>query len=88
MVKNYSNKSLLLGLLLVFLPKPVLADQATAIYSLKSLMPVLRSSRRIQEKAKQLVGEIKTGFDRVANHDSGGTEVSKELDLSGQVTGG
>ena len=88
MVKNYLNKSLLiLGLLIVVLAKPVLADESYSSLFVKITDASTAVKQKEQEKAKQLVGEIKTEFDRVANHDSAaGQEVSKALDLSGQVT--
>ena len=88
MVKNYLNKSLLiLGLLLIFLAKPVLADESYSSLFVKITDASTAVKQKDQEKAKQLVGEIKTDFEKVANHDSAaGQEVSKALDLSGQVT--
>lgn len=88
MVKNYLNKSLLiLGLLLIFLAKPVLADESYSSLFVKITDASTAVKQKDQEKAKQLVGEIKTDFERVANHDSAaGQGVSKALDLSGQVT--
>ena len=88
MVKNYLNKSLLiLGLLLVILAKPVLADENYSSLFVKITDASTAIKQKDQEKAKQLVGEIKTDFEKVANHDSAaGQEVSKALDLSGQVT--
>ena len=88
MVKNYLNKSLLvLGLLLIFLAKPVLADDSYSSLFVKITDASTAVKQKDQEKAKQLVGEIKTDFERVVNHDSAaGQEVSKALDLSGQVT--
>ena len=88
MVKNYLNKSLLvLGLLLIFLAKPVLADESYSSLFVKITDASTAVKQKDQEKAKQLVGEIKTDFEKVTNHDSAaGQEVSKALDLSGQVT--
>ena len=88
MVKNYLNKSLLiLGLLLIFLAKPVLADDSYSSLFVKITDASTAVKQKDQEKAKQLVGEIKTDFEKVTNHDSAaGQEVSKALDLSGQVT--
>ncbi|MFC2551227.1 MAG: FTR1 family protein, partial [Streptococcus sanguinis] len=88
MVKNCLNKSLLiLGLLLVFWAKPVLADDSYSSLFVKITDASTAVKQKDQEKAKQLVGEIKTDFEKVANHDSAaGQEVSKALDLSGQVT--
>ena len=88
MVKNYLNKSLLiLGLLLIFLAKPVLADESYSSLFVKITDASTAIKQKEQEKAKQLVGEIKTDFEKMANHDSAaGQEVSKALDLSGRVT--
>ena len=67
MVKNYLNKSLLiLGLLLFFLAKPVLADESYSSLFVKITDASTAVKQKDQEKAKQLVGEIKTEFDRVA----------------------
>ena len=76
-----------MGLLLIFLPKPVLAEESYSSLFVKITDASTAVKQKNQEKAKQLVGEIKTDFEKVANHDSAaGQEVSKALDLSDQVT--
>ena len=84
MVKNYLNKVLIiLAMAFLFFAKPVLADEAFSQLFVKITDATSAVEQGDQAKAKQLVAEIKEGFEQLENHDSpAGKEVSKALTIN------
>ena len=87
MVKHSLNKLLVLvGLLALFWTYPVAAESYSDLY-IKITDATTAVQNKDQAKAKELVGEIKSDFETKENHDSkAGKEVSKALDIKGDVT--
>ena len=72
----------------LFFAKPVLADEAFSQLFVKITDATSAVEQGDQAKAKQLVAEIKEGFEQLENHDSpAGKEVSKALTIN-EVTKG
>ena len=84
MVKNYLNKVLIiLAMAFLLFAKPVLADEAFSQLFVKITDATSAVEQGDQAKAKQLVAEIKEGFEQLENHDSpAGKEVSKALTIN------
>ena len=67
----------------LFFAKPVLADEAFSQLFVKITDATSAVEQGDQAKAKQLVAEIKEGFEQLENHDSpAGKEVSKALTIN------
>ena len=84
MVKNYLNKLLIiLAVAFLFFAKPVFAEEAFSQLFVKVTDATRAVEQGNQAKAKQLVAEIKEGFEQLENHDSpAGKEVSKALTIN------
>lgn len=84
MVKNYLNKLLIiLAIAFLFFAKPVFAEEAFSQLFVKVTDATRAVEQGNQAKAKQLVAEIKEGFEQLENHDSpAGKEVSKALTIN------
>lgn len=84
MVKNYLNKLLIiLAIAFLFFAKPVFAEEAFSQLFVKVTDATRAVEQGNQAKAKQLVDEIKEGFEQLENHDSpAGKEVSKALTIN------
>ena len=84
MVKNYLNKLLIiLAVAFLFFAKPVFAEEAFSQLFVKVTDDTRAVEQGNQAKAKQLVAEIKEGFEQLENHDSpAGKEVSKALTIN------
>lgn len=84
MVKNYLNKLLIiLAIAFLFFAKPVFAEEAFSQLFVKVTDATRAVEQGDQAKAKQLVDEIKEGFEQLENHDSpAGKEVSKALTIN------
>ena len=84
MDKNYLNKVLIiLAMAFLLFAKPVLADEAFSQLFVKITDATSAVEQGDQAKAKQLVAEIKEGFEQLENHDSpAGKEVSKALTIN------
>ena len=84
MVKNYLNKLLIiLAVAFLFFAKPVFAEEAFSQLFVKVTDATRAVEQGDQAKAKQLVDEIKEGFEQLENHDSpAGKEVSKALTIN------
>ena len=84
MVKNYLNKLLIiLAIAFLFFAKPVFAEEAFSQLFVKVTDATRAVEQGNQAKAKQLVAEIKEGFEQLENHDSpAGKEVSKALTMN------
>lgn len=84
MVKNYLNKLLIiLAIAFLFFAKPVFAEEAFSQLFVKVTDATRAVEQGDQAKAKQLVAEIKEGFEQLENHDSpAGKKVSKALTIN------
>lgn len=84
MVKNYLNKLLIiLAIAFLFFAKPVFAEEGFSQLFVKVTDATRAVEQGNQAKAKQLVAEIKEGFEQLENHDSpAGKEVSKALTIN------
>ena len=84
MVKNYLNKLLIiLAVAFLFFAKPVFAEEGFSQLFVKVTDATRAVEQGDQAKAKQLVDEIKEGFEQLENHDSpAGKEVSKALTIN------
>lgn len=84
MVKNYLNKLLIiLAIAFLFFAKPVFAEEGFSQLFVKVTDATRAVEQGNQAKAKQLVDEIKEGFEQLENHDSpAGKEVSKALTIN------
>ena len=84
MVKNYLNKLLIiLAVAFLFFAKPVFAEETFSQLFVKVTDATRAVEQGNQAKAKQLVAEIKEGFEQLENHDSpAGKEVSKALTIN------
>lgn len=84
MVKNYLNKLLIvLAIAFLFFAKPVFAEETFSQLFVKVTDATRAVEQGNQDKAKQLVAEIKEGFEQLENHDSpAGKEVSKALTIN------
>mgnify|MGYP002743937821 FL=1 len=84
MVKNYLNKLLIiLAVAFLFFAKPVFAEEGFSQLFVKVTDATRAVEQGNQAKAKQLVDEIKEGFEQLENHDSpAGKEVSKALTIN------
>ena len=84
MDKNYLNKVLIiLAMAFLLFAKPVLEDEAFSQLFVKITDATSAVEQGDQAKAKQLVAEIKEGFEQLENHDSpAGKEVSKALTIN------
>ena len=84
MVKNYLNKLLIiLAVAFLFFAKPVFAEETFSQLFVKITDATRAVEQGNQAKAKQLVAEIKEGFEQLENHDSpAGKEVSKALTIN------
>ena len=84
MVKNYLNKLLIiLAIAFLFFAKPVFAEEEFSQLFVKVTDATRAVEQGNQAKAKQLVAEIKEGFEQLENHDSpAGKEVSKALTIN------
>lgn len=84
MVKNYLNKLLIiLAIAFLFFAKPVFAEETFSQLFVKVTDATRAVEQGDQAKAKQLVAEIKEGFEQLENHDSpAGKEVSKALTIN------
>lgn len=84
MVKNYLNKLLIiLAIAFLFFAKPVFAEEGFSQLFVKVTDATRAVEQGDQAKAKQLVAEIKEGFEQLENHDSpAGKEVSKALTIN------
>lgn len=84
MVKNYLNKLLIiLAIAFLFFAKPVFAEETFSQLFVKVTDATRAVEQGNQAKAKQLVAEIKEGFEQLENHDSpAGKEVSKALTIN------
>lgn len=84
MVKNYLNKLLIiLAIAFLFFAKPVFAEEGFSQLFVKVTDATRAVEQGDQAKAKQLVDEIKEGFEQLENHDSpAGKEVSKALTIN------
>ncbi|RSJ63701.1 FTR1 family iron permease [Streptococcus gordonii] len=84
MVKNYLNKLLIiLAIAFLFFAKPVFAEEEFSQLFVKVTDATRAVEQGNQTKAKQLVAEIKEGFEQLENHDSpAGKEVSKALTIN------
>ena len=84
MVKNYLNKLLIiLAIAFLLFAKPVFAEEAFSQLFVKVTDATKAVEQGNQAKAKQLVAEIKEGFEQLENHDSpAGKEVSKALTIN------
>jgi len=84
LVKNYLNKLLIiLAIAFLFFAKPVFAEEAFSQLFVKVTDATRAVEQGNQAKAKQLVAEIKEGFEQLENHDSpAGKEVSKALTIN------
>ena len=84
MVKNYLNKLLIiLAIAFLFFAKPVFAEEGFSQLFVKVTDATRAVEQGNQAKAKQLVAEIKEGFEQLENHDSpAGKEVSKALTMN------
>jgi iron permease FTR1 family protein len=84
LVKNYLNKLLIiLAVAFLFFAKPVFAEEAFSQLFVKVTDATRAVEQGNQAKAKQLVAEIKEGFEQLENHDSpAGKEVSKALTIN------
>ena len=84
MVKNYLNKLLIiLSIAFLFFAKPVFAEETFSQLFVKVTDATRAVEQGDQAKAKQLVDEIKEGFEQLENHDSpAGKEVSKALTIN------
>lgn len=84
MVKNYLNKLLIiLEIAFLFFAKPVFAEEEFSQLFVKVTDATRAVEQGNQAKAKQLVAEIKEGFEQLENHDSpAGKEVSKALTIN------
>lgn len=84
MVKNYLNKLLIiLAVAFLFFAKPVFAEETFSQLFVKVTDATRAVEQGNQAKAKQLVDEIKEGFEQLENHDSpAGKEVSKALTIN------
>lgn len=84
MVKNYLNKLLIiLAIAFFFFAKPVFAEEGFSQLFVKVTDATRAVEQGNQAKAKQLVAEIKEGFEQLENHDSpAGKEVSKALTIN------
>lgn len=84
MVKNYLNKLLIiLAVAFLFFAKPVFAEETFSQLFVKVTDATRAVEQGNQAKAKQLVDEIKEGFQQLENHDSpAGKEVSKALTIN------
>lgn len=84
MVKNYLNKLLIvLAIAFLFFAKPVFAEETFSQLFVKVTDATRAVEQGNQDKAKELVAEIKEGFEQLENHDSpAGKEVSKALTIN------
>lgn len=84
MVKNYLNKLLIiLAIAFLFFAKPVFAEEGFSQLFVKVTDATRAVEQGDQVKAKQLIDEIKEGFEQLENHDSpAGKEVSKALTIN------
>ena len=84
MVKNYLNKLLIiLAIAFLFFAKTVFAEEGFSQLFVKVTDATRAVEQGNQAKAKQLVAEIKEGFEQLENHDSpAGKEVSKALTIN------
>jgi iron permease FTR1 family protein len=84
LVKNYLNKLLIiLAIAFLFFAKPVFAEEGFSQLFVKVTDATRAVEQGNQAKAKQLVDEIKEGFEQLENHDSpAGKEVSKALTIN------
>jgi len=84
LVKNYLNKLLIiLAVAFLFFAKPVFAEEGFSQLFVKVTDATRAVEQGDQAKAKQLVDEIKEGFEQLENHDSpAGKEVSKALTIN------
>lgn len=84
MVKNYLNKLLIiLAIAFLFFAKLVFAEEGFSQLFVKVTDATRAVEQGNQAKAKQLVAEIKEGFEQLENHDSpAGKEVSKALTMN------
>ena len=84
MAKNYLNKLLIVFLLCLFcIVNPVFADDSLSQLFVKITDATVAVQKGDQNKANQLVGEIKKEFEQIENHDSkAGKEVSKALNMT------
>jgi len=84
LVKNYLNKLLIiLAIAFLFFAKPVFAEEEFSQLFVKVTDATRAVEQGNQAKAKQLVAEIKEGFEQLENHDSpAGKEVSKALTIN------
>jgi len=84
LVKNYLNKLLIiLAIAFLFFAKPVFAEETFSQLFVKVTDATRAVEQGNQAKAKQLVAEIKEGFEQLENHDSpAGKEVSKALTIN------
>jgi len=84
LVKNYLNKLLIiLAIAFLFFAKPVFAEEGFSQLFVKVTDATRAVEQGNQAKAKQLVAEIKEGFEQLENHDSpAGKEVSKALTIN------
>ena len=84
MVKNYLNKLLIvLAIAFLFFAKPVFAEEGFSQLFVKVTDATRAVEQGNQDKAKELVAEIKEGFEQLENHDSpAGKEVSKALTIN------
>ena len=84
MVKNYLNKLLIiLAIAFLFFAKPIFAEEGFNQLFVKVTDATRAVEQGNQAKAKQLVAEIKEGFEQLENHDSpAGKEVSKALTIN------
>jgi len=84
LVKNYLNKLLIiLAIAFLFFAKPVFAEEGFSQLFVKVTDATRAVEQGNQAKAKQLVAEIKEGFEQLENHDSpAGKEVSKALTMN------
>jgi len=84
LVKNYLNKLLIiLAIAFLFFAKPIFAEEGFNQLFVKVTDATRAVEQGNQAKAKQLVAEIKEGFEQLENHDSpAGKEVSKALTIN------